>query len=308
MKIILDLDTGIDDALALAYILASATVDLIGVTGTFGNVTVRDGVANSRALLELFGRPDIPVFAGREPEGFQVLGISKFIHGDNGIGNVVVPRNNAPEQQGTAAQFLVDSFHAHDDLIIVATGPMTNLADALSLDPEFVQAQVVMMGGALTVPGNVTAWSEANIAQDPESADTILRSGMDVTMIGLDVTHQTVLTKADTAQLRGRSTRGDALADMADYYIDAYAHTAPHLGGCSLHDPLAAAVAVDPSLVLCLPIHLTVDLTGPTRGRTIGDSKLTDPSTARTRAAVGVEASGFHAEFMSRLCALAECS
>ncbi|MEJ5927053.1 nucleoside hydrolase [Corynebacterium sp. H128] len=303
MKVILDLDTGIDDALALAYALASPEIELIGITGTFGNVTTAQGVANTRAILQLFGRSDIPVYAGAvhaiAADSFEVLDISRFIHGENGIANVAVPvlSGEAPD----AIEFLVEAAATHDDLIIVATGPLTNLALALQRDPAFAKTQVVIMGGALTVPGNVTAWSEANIAQDPDAADAVFRSGMDVTMIGLDVTLQTLLSKSDTAQWRGAGERAEFLADITDYYIDAYATTSPQLGGCGLHDPLAVAVAVDPTLALFLPIHLTVDTTGPTRGRTIGDATKRGPEGAVTRVAVAVEKERFHHEFMTRL-------
>ncbi|MFV8394382.1 nucleoside hydrolase [Corynebacterium hindlerae] len=304
MKVILDLDTGIDDALALAYILASPEVELLAVTGTFGNVTVAEGVANTRALLAMLGRSDIPVYAGRPhaltATSFEVLPISRFIHGDNGVGGVTLPPAESGAA-GEAAPFLVEAAREHPDLIIVATGPLTNIADAVQLAPDFTRAQVVVMGGALTVPGNVTPWSEANIYQDPEAADIVFRSELDVTMIGLDVTHQTVLTRADTAEWRGLSTPGDLLADIADYYIGAYATTAPHLRGCALHDPLAAAVAVDPTLVMCLPLHLTVDLTEPTRGRTIGAGDRVGPEGATSRVAVGVASERFHTTFVTRL-------
>src|SRR5699024_10913878 len=108
-------------------------------------------------------------------------------------------------------------------------------------------ARLVMMGGALTVPGNVRPWAEANVWQDPEATDLLFREAADVTMIGLDVTLQTLLTYTEVAQWRAVGTRaGTVLAELAEYYIRAYETTAPHLGGCGLHDPLAVAVAVDP--------------------------------------------------------------
>ena len=140
MKTILDLDTGIDDALALAYALGSPELELIGVTGTYGNVLMKDGVANNLALLDLFGRADVPVFHG-EPhasakDGFEVLEISAFIHGANGIGEVDLPASERAVDDRGAVDFLVDSVREHgDDLVIVATGPMTNLAAAIDRDP-----------------------------------------------------------------------------------------------------------------------------------------------------------------------------
>ena len=169
-------------------------------------------------------------------------------------------------------------------------------------DPSFATAaHLVMMGGALTVPGNVTPWSEANISQDPEATDYLFRHTSDTTMVGLDVTLRTLLTTAESARWRATGTRaGRIFADMVDYYIRAYATTSPHLGGCGLHDPLAVAVAADASLVDVLSLNLKTDTAGPTRGRTIADeTRLDAPPTARV--AVGVDSERFVREFVERL-------
>ena len=158
------------------------------------------------------------------------------------------------------------------------------------------------MGGALTVPGNVNAWTEANISQDPEAANILFRSGAPVTMIGLDVTLQTLLRYEDTQKWRDIGTdSGKFYADMVDYYIKAYETTSPHLGGCGLHDPLAVAVAIDPSLVTLIDINMKVDVEGATRGRTIGDeTRLNDP-VKTMKVAVGVDVERFVHELMTRI-------
>ncbi|AEX42158.1 nucleoside hydrolase [Corynebacterium diphtheriae bv. mitis] len=314
-KIILDLDTGIDDALALAYTLGSPELDLIGVTATYGNVLVETGVRNDLALLELFGRSDVPVFAG-EPhalakDGFEVLEISAFIHGKNGIGEAEVAEPVGVVQELSAVDFLIESVERYgDELIIVPTGAMTNIAAAMKKSETFARdAQIVFMGGALTVPGNVSQWAEANVNQDPEAADIMVRNAGDITMVGLDVTLQTLLTYAETATWRALGTpAGNFLADATDYYIKAYDTTAPHLGGCGLHDPLAVGVAIDPSLVTLVPINLKVDTEGPTRGRTIGDEvRLNDPH-KNCKVAVGVDVDRFLKEFMERITRVAQGS
>ncbi|CAB1016574.1 nucleoside hydrolase [Corynebacterium diphtheriae] len=314
-KIILDLDTGIDDALALAYTLGSPELDLIGVTATYGNVLVETGVRNDLALLELFGRSDVPVFSG-EPhaltkDGFEVLEISAFIHGKNGIGEAEVAEPVGVVQELSAVDFLIESVERYgDELIIVPTGAMTNIAAAMKKSETFARdAQIVFMGGALTVPGNVSQWAEANVNQDPEAADIMVRNAGDITMVGLDVTLQTLLTYAETATWRALGTpAGNFLADATDYYIKAYDTTAPHLGGCGLHDPLAVGVAIDPSLVTLLPINLKVDTEGPTRGRTIGDEvRLNDPH-KNCKVAVGVDVDRFLKEFMERITRVAQGS
>lgn len=128
------------------------------------------------------------------------------------------------------------------------------------------------MGGALTVPGNITPVAEANINQDPEAANKVFHSRLPLTMIGLDVTHRAVLTKDDTAIWRMIGTPAATnFADMLDYYIDIYLANQAYVGGCALHDPLAAAVAIDPSFVTTIDLDLKVDLDEPYRARTIGD-------------------------------------
>ena len=307
-KLILDVDTGIDDALAIAYALASPELDLIGVTCTYGNVEVDQAVRNSLAILELFGRTDVPVYAGPQREDFEVMEISQFIHGVNGIGEAKLYDASRAAEQQSAVDFMVQSVHRYgDDLVIVPVGPLTTVAAAAEADENFAsRAHIVFMGGALTVPGNVTPCAEANINQDPEAADFVFRQGEDITMIGLDVTLQTLLTTVETKQWGDLGTAGgDFLATATNYYIKAYETTAPHLGGCGLHDPLAVAVAADPSLVDTLAINLKVDTEGETRGRTIGDETCLNDPVKSARVAVGVDVERFLEEFMRRLTGLA---
>ena len=152
------------------------------------------------------------------------------------------------------------------------------------------------------MPGNVSAWAEANINQDPAASDLMFRRARDVTMVGLDVTLQTLLTYEDTAKWRELGTEAATkLADITDYYIKAYETTAPYLGGCGLHDPLAVGVAVDESLVDLLPVNMKVDTEGETRGRTIGDEERLSEKDKTARVAVGVDAERFLAELMERI-------
>lgn len=313
-KLILDLDTGVDDALAIAYALGSPEVELIGITGTYGNVLLDQGVRNALAITDLLGHPEVGVYKGlphsSTTDSFEVLEISKFIHGANGIGDVSIPDSNREPQSEPAVDFIIDAAKTYGkELVYVPTGPMTNIAAALRKAPEIKDeiGRIVLMGGALTVCGNVNAWEEANISQDPDAADYLFRSGTPATMIGLDVTLQTLLTYRETRQWRDLDTKAGAfLADMTDFYIKAYETTSPHLGGCGLHDPLAVGVAVDPTLVDTLSMNLKVDVDGPTRGRTIGDNtRLNDP-VKTMKAAVGVDVPRFLHEFMTRITALAK--
>lgn len=297
MKMILDLDTGIDDAFALAYAIAHPDIELIGVTGTYGNVTIEQGMANTRALLKLLGQPDIPVYAGVEIQGFVVSEASARIHGTNGVGEVDIAADNA-ESAGEAVDFLIESAAKYgEDLVVVPTGAQTTIAKALEKDETLRGIRMVAMGGALTVPGNVSPAAEANISQDPVSSNSVCQLAEDMTMVGLDVTMQTQLTRAEADSWRGTAA-GDAFADMAGYYIDAYQENNPHMDGCALHDPLAVAVAVDSDLVDCLILPLQVDTEGPTVGRTIG---RWDGSEVETRVAVGVDVDAFVPDFIDKL-------
>ena len=280
-KIILDLDTGIDDTLALSYILGSEDAELIGITGTYGNVLLETGIRNDLNLLEMYGRPDIPVFKGvphpSDADSFEVPDSSGIFHGRNGTGNVEVPATATRQASDkSAVDFIIESArkYSKEELVYVPTGPSTNIDAAFVKAPDIVdKLTIVMMGGALTQPGNCNPYMEANISMDPKASNRMFSTSADITMIGLDVTMQALMTKKDTQALRDVGTKAGAfLADMTDYYIDISEETDPAFqGGCNLHDPLAAAVALDPTLVTTFPIDLMVETEGPSIGRTIGD-------------------------------------
>lgn len=317
-KLILDLDAGIDDAMALAYALASPEVELIGITTVFGNVPCAQSMTNCRALLELLGAPDVPVVAGadRALAATEPYTTMVDVHGANGLGGVELPAprtaaEGVPDACATAAvSFLLDAARRYgEDLIYVPTGPLTNLARALALDAQAVAriGAITFMGGALTVPGNVTPGAEANIANDPEAADAVVRSSVPVTMVGLDVTHQTILPAAEIERWRALGTpAGEAFAAIVGYYSQFYLTHQGHLGGCALHDPLAVAAAIDPTLIGTLGINLKVDVAGPFRGRTVGDAARLRDVCKTVQVALTVDAPRFVARFCERLaCALA---
>nr|WP_268911920.1 nucleoside hydrolase [Latilactobacillus fragifolii] len=308
-KMILDLDTGIDDALAIAYALGSSEVDLIGITSEYGNVLTERSVVNSQQILHLLGHPDIPVYLGAghstTTNDFSVLPISAEIHGQDGVGELHLTEPHPEMVTESAVDFILRACQEYGaDLSIVATGPMTNLALAIQKDLPTLKkvGQIVIMGGALTVGGNVSPFAEANISQDPEAADLLFKSGLPVTMVGLDVTLRTLFTRTDTAEWRALGTpAATAYADMVDYYIKAYEVTSPHLHGCALHDPLAVAVAIDPSLVTTFPLNLKTEIEGPSRGRTIGNNARLDDPTTRTAVCVQVDTPRFLTEFKARI-------
>lgn len=309
-KMILDLDTGVDDALAIAYALADPEVDLIGIVSSYGNNLLDVCAENSLKLLELLGHTDIPVFKGLPhsctTDHFDVMQVSKDIHGDNGIGDVELPAPSRALEEQSGVDFYIEAAHKYGkNLIIIPTGPMTNLAAALKKDPEIADliGNVTFMGGALTVEGNVTPVAEANINQDPKAADEVMKSNLPLTMVGLDVTLRTLLTKNETKQWRELGTAsGKAFADITDFYIDAYYNLDIDKRGCALHDPLAVGVSIDPSFVSTISLFMKVVYQeGPYYGRTIGDNaKLNDPN-PNVKVAVNVDKERYLKAFMDRL-------
>lgn len=308
-KMILDLDTGIDDALALAYAIADPAVDLIGIISSYGNTLVETAGENSLKLLELLGQTDVPVFLGEShsstTDHFDVMEISQLIHGKNGIGEVELPTANRTLETQSGVDFLIEAAHKYqDDLILIPTGPMTNLDAAIAKDPSIAEliGNITFMGGALTVPGNVTPFTEANINQDAEAADRVFRSPAKMTMIGLDVTLRTLLTKNETNQWRQLDTKaGKAFADIVDFYIDAYYNLDIDKNGCALHDPLAVGVAINPTFVTTLALNMKVTHDGADYGRTIGDTDRLHDKRINMQAAVGVDDVAYLAYFMQLL-------
>lgn len=313
-KMILDLDTGVDDALAIAYALADPEVDLIGIVSSYGNNLLDVCAENSLKLLELLGHTDIPVFKGlphsSTSDHFDVMQVSKDIHGDNGIGDVELPAPQRAVEAESGVDFYIDAAHKYGkDLIIIPTGPMTNLAAALKKEPEIADliGNVTFMGGALTVDGNVTPTAEANINQDAKAADEVFKSNLPLTMVGLDVTLRTLLTKKETQQWRDLGTAaGKAYADITDFYIDAYYNLDIDKNGCALHDPLAVGVGIDPSFVKTISLFMRCeyDPDSPFYGRTVGDNaKLNDPN-PNVKVAVNVDKERYLKAFMDHLTTL----
>lgn len=229
-----------------------------------------------------------------------------FAMGDRAMRADTVHSPALPE----GVRFIIDTIRRFgSDITVVATGPLTDIAAAIDAAPDIASSlQLVMMGGTLTQEGNCwDATAETNIIQDPEAADRVFHSEADTTMVGLDVTHQCLLGRAATAGWRGTEL-GDFLADMADFSIEANAKADARLfaKGMPLHDPLAAAVAIDPGLVGCFDLPMKVETqTGDfhgTRGRTIGDpAGLIDPSAPRVHVALTVDHDRFVADFAHRI-------
>ncbi|MEP6843209.1 MAG: nucleoside hydrolase [Pseudolysinimonas sp.] len=313
MLVYLDCDPGIDDALAIGYLLAHPEVDLALVGSVSGNTDAVTAAANARDLLGLLGRPEIPVAVGStdfltHPYG----GGAPHVHGDNGIGGVELPRSSSSFAAGTAAQELVQLAHARPgELHVLAIGPLTNLALALQLDPGLPElvADVVIMGGAALAPGNVTAAAEANIHNDPEAAAAVFAANWDVTIVPLDATMLQRFEQGDLDALLAGGPRAAALGGMLGTYFGFY-HV--HFGrpSSALHDPLAAAVLTREAVVSRQArVPVAVDTgDGPGRGQTIADLRgqyrLVEPQHPDGVRVVFDVAEPFAPQLLARLLAL----
>jgi purine nucleosidase len=297
----LDCDTGIDDALALAYLLASPQADVRGIGTVSGNVSAAVGARNTLDLLQLAGHAHIPVALGaHDPQSGAFRGGAPHVHGANGIGEVALETADAELAPGTAAEMLVRLAHEHPgQLRILAIGPLTNIAEALRLDPELPRLvqDITIMGGAAFAPGNITPVAEANIANDPEAAADVLAADWDVTLVPLDVTMASVLEESHRQELLAAGHPvPQALGDMLGYYFRFYESQFGR--ACSaMHDPLAAALAVGGVSAAVAPV-VTVDVDtsdGPGRGQTICDlrGRYTDyPEQPGARCRVVLELDG----------------
>jgi purine nucleosidase len=236
----LDCDTGIDDALAIGLLLAHDDVTLAGIGTVNGNTSAVQAAANTAGLLELAGRPDIPVAVGPSEHGVG----ARHVHGGNGVGGVLLPAG-PPHDPRTAPELLIDLARAYaGELHVLATGPCSNLAAALRAEPRLPElvASVTVMGGAVRVPGNVTPYAEANLAGDPAAVAAVIAALWPVTLVPLDVTMRHRWTPADQEALR-RGPLNEALAAMLPVYFDYY-ETRFGAREIPLHDPLAAGIAI----------------------------------------------------------------
>ncbi|MFC0268426.1 nucleoside hydrolase [Kushneria aurantia] len=272
--IIFDTDPGVDDAQAIALIMADPDIEVVGMTTTFGNVRVATATHNALLLAELGGQPQIPVAQGADyPLSKTPYPVPTFIHGDDGLGNQPLPTPSGQPDARNAAQFLIDkTLERPGEISLVAVGPLGNLAMALALDPDIVNRvkQVIIMGGSAGRGGNVTPVAEANIFNDPHAARKVLTAGWPLTMVGLDVTLETVITPERMARIAAAQNEdlGRVLSKSYDFYADFYRNNVG-LDGCCPHDSCAVAFLKHPELFTTVEGHLDVITEGIGEGQTI---------------------------------------
>jgi pyrimidine-specific ribonucleoside hydrolase len=290
--IIIDCDPGHDDALALMLAVASPELELLGVTTVSGNQTLPKTTTNALRVLELVGRSDIPVHAGAAGPLVREQHVAADVHGESGLDGPDLPQPSTSAKERHAVDFLADQIRARDGkLTLIPTGPLTNVALLLSLHPDARPGRVVLMGGSIG-EGNTTPAAEFNIWADPEAARRVFESGLDVTMIGLDVTHRALITDAHRDRLRGAGKVGKVAAELLDFYGAFHKHRYPDLDGSPLHDPVCVAHVLRPGLVEAREARIDVDCGWEQgRGRTNVDWRGRKTSGPRN-AKVGVDIDG----------------
>jgi inosine-uridine nucleoside N-ribohydrolase len=274
MKLIIDTDPGVDDALAIALATALPDVELLGLTTVFGNTFVHQSSRNARYLLDFLGC-NCPVAAGAAlPYGADTYQPSANVHGPEGFGAMAhVPEIGQNADEGAAA-FLVRLARENiGELVVCAIGPLTNIADALKLDPEFANniKNLVIMGGAFECPGNITPHAEANIFHDPAAADFIFATPMPIVMVGLNATMLTLLTPDDFDEMGRTSPKiGGFIRDISEFYLGFY-RSVDVFDGCPMHDSTAVLACVAPERFTVKQTGLRVILEGDEIGKTVAD-------------------------------------
>jgi inosine-uridine nucleoside N-ribohydrolase len=302
-NVILDCDPGHDDAIAILLALSSPEVNLLGVTTVSGNQTLDKTTANAIRVLDHVGRHDVPVAAGAPRPLVRERHVAAEVHGETGLDGPDLPPPARQPDSRHAIDWIAATVSAHPDRVtLVPTGPLTNVALFLARYPDLTGKveRVVLMGGAIG-EGNTTPAAEFNIWADPEAAHRVFTSGLDVTMVGLDVTHRALMTPAHVERLAGRA--GKLVADLYEFYSRFHA-SRYGWDGAPVHDAVALAHVVDPTLLRTVHRGVIVDC-GPelSRGRTHVDMRG-DRWESNCHVAVEIDADRFLALLIERISSL----
>ena len=258
VNILMDVDTGVDDAMALAMAVASPDLNLVGVTTVAGNVSLIQATDNTLRVLDYLGATDVPVNRGMSRPLSRDHFDAAHFHGSDGLGGAPLPASQRMPEAMTAPEFIVRSAHEYrGQLTLVFVGPLTNLAVALALEPDLPElvSRTVIMGGAFTVPGNTTPWAEFNVAVDPEAAMIVAESTLHATWVGLDVTSTTNLYRNEWERIDDDASMGARLVRE----VSRRAFAVSNYDEMHLHDPLAVGVALQPDLIECQQTSILVD-------------------------------------------------
>ena len=260
-KIILDCDPGHDDAVAIMLAAKSEKLDLLGITVVAGNQTLEKTQVNARNVCQCLGL-DVPVYAGCGQPMVREKMVAADIHGETGLDGPVFEPLTKPLEEKHAVQFIIDTLMGSDgDITMVTTGPMTNLAMAMRMEPRIVEKieQIVLMGGAYT-NGNVTPAAEFNIIADADAAYVCFTSGRPITMVGLDVTRKALCYPAVVDRMEKVGNKASKLfVDLMRHFCKSQKEVFGWEGG-PLHDPITIAYLLDPSVLTVKPMHAEIDI------------------------------------------------
>ncbi len=276
-KIIIDTDPGQDDAVAILLALASPEdLDVLGITAVAGNVPLDLTSKNALIVCELAGKVDVPVYAGCDRPMARELVTAEHVHGKSGLDGPNLPDPEMTLSDGHAVDFIIETLRKEDPrtVTLCPLGPLTNIATAFQRAPDVIERvqQIVLMGGAYFEVGNITPTAEFNIYVDPQAADIVFKSGIDIVVIPLDVTHKALVTQPRNDAFRALgNAAGIAVAEMTDFFErfdkEKYGST-----GAPLHDPCVTAYLIKPELFSGRHINVEIETQSPlTMGMTVAD-------------------------------------
>lgn len=309
-KIIIDTDPGQDDAVAILLALASPEdLDVLGITAVAGNVPLNLTTKNARVICELAGKVDVPVFAGCDRPLGRDLVTAEHVHGKTGLDGPDLPDPTMTLQDQHAVDYIIDTLRAHDagTVTLCPLGPLTNIATAFERAPDIVEKvqQIVLMGGAYFEVGNITPAAEFNIYVDPEAADIVFKSGADIVVMPLDVTHKALVTKPRNDAFRALGTPvGIAVAEMTDFF-ERFDKEKYGSAGAPLHDPCVTAYLIKPELFTGRHVNVEIETKSAlTLGMTVADWWHVTDRPANAIFVGDIDADGFFALLTDRLARL----
>ena len=283
IPLIIDCDPGVDDAVALFLAFASPEFEIMAVTTVAGNVGPGRTAHNARIIRELAGRQDVPVFAGSTRPMVRPPVEAANIHGESGLGPLELFEPASPLAPGHAVLAIVDMVMSRPprSVTMAVTGPMTNLALAILLEPAMVEhlGPVIIMGGARSEGGNITPTAEFNVFADPHAAQVVFSSALEMVVFGLDATHQVRATAARTSALRRADTVAAKTTALLLDFANEIEFAMTGLEGTPLHDPCTIVWLLQPDLFETRPCAITVETSSPvTLGATSVNFRLKDPA------------------------------
>ena len=277
INVIMDCDPGHDDAIALLLASRADNIRILGVTTIAGNSYIENVTMNARKVLDYAGVTDVDVYRGASKpmmhELYRLTGA--IIHGEDGLGGPVIPDAITPIAKEHAVDFIIRTLkESNEKITLIPTGPLTNIAMVLLKAPEIIEKidKIVIMGGAIYDPGNVTSAAEFNIFQDPEAARIVFKSGADIYLNTLDVSMKAVFYEEDKERIRAQGGRiPTVVAELLDFF------GATHVGhfgffACPIHDALCVGVLIDEKLVEWERTYVDISVHDElTRGETVAD-------------------------------------